>query len=223
MLPGIYPCTPEEMVDEQIVARGITDRRVVKAMKSVPRECFVPDEYKELAYSDQPLPIGYGQTISQPYVVAFMTQELEIEPASKVLEIGTGSGYQTAILAEIAEKVYTVEVIEELSKRAEEALTKLGYRNIKFKVGDGREGWKEFAPFSRIIVTAASEDIPPELITQCEVGGIIVIPVGPKGWTQDLVKIRKLEGGITEQRMLPVRFVPLVKGKGKKGKKRRKS
>lgn len=216
MLFGTYPHTSEEMVKEQIVARGITDRRVIEAMKRVPREYFVTEDYKELAYSDQPLPIGHGQTISQPYVVAYMTQELEINPDSKVLEIGTGSGYQTAILAEIAEEVYTVEIIEELAKRAEETLTNLGYRNIKFKVGDGREGWKEFSPFSRIIVTAASEDIPSELINQCETGGIIVIPIGPKGWTQDLVKIRKLENGITEQRMLPVRFVPLVKGKKRK-------
>ncbi|MBO8131409.1 MAG: protein-L-isoaspartate(D-aspartate) O-methyltransferase [Candidatus Marinimicrobia bacterium] len=210
------PKSPEEMVDEQIVARGIYNTNVIDAMKKVPRALFVPEEYRYLAYSDQPLPIGYGQTISQPYVVAFMTQSLELNSESKVLEIGTGSGYQTTILAEIAKEVYSVEIIKELQKRAMKILDDLGYKNIKFKTGNGREGWKEYAPYDRIIVTAASNEIPEPLIEQLADNGIMIIPVGPRFCSQDLIKIKKTSKGLLKETLLPVRFVPLVKKHKKK-------
>ena len=188
----------------------ITDPDVLAAIERVPRHRFVPSEFQEYAYEDRPLPIGHGQTISQPYVVALMTQLLELTPDSKVLEIGTGCGYQTAILAELAKEVYTVEVIPELSERAKKTLTELGYKNIHFRVGDGWEGWPEHAPYDGIIVTAAAAAWPEPLIEQLAEGGRMVIPVGPSGWDQMLWKATKIGGALVKERIAPVRFVPLV-------------
>jgi protein-L-isoaspartate(D-aspartate) O-methyltransferase len=198
------------MVEEQIVSRGISSKKVTDAMKRVPRHLFVNEKYQGLAYSDQPLPIGHGQTISQPYVVAFMTEALDLDENSRVLEVGTGCGYQTAIIAEIAKEVYTVEIIKDLLEVARRNLKKLGYSNIKFKLGNGREGWQEYALYSHIIVTAASDDIPEHLIKQLEIKGKIIIPVGPRYWTQNLVLVTKYKSGIKKKKLLPVNFVPLV-------------
>ena len=175
---------------ELIKKRGIKDERVLNAMLKVPRHLFVPPEIVDRAYDDCPLPIGKGQTISQPYIVALMTEALELDEDSKVLEIGTGSGYQAAILAEIAKEVYTVERIPELLERARKTIESLGYTNIHFKLGDGTMGWEEEAPFDAIIVTAASPDIPEPLVEQLKIGGRMVIPVGSE-LTQELLKIRK--------------------------------
>ena len=188
----------------------ITDRDVLSAIERVPRHRFVPPDHQEYAYEDRPLPIGHGQTISQPFIVALMTQLLELTPESKVLEIGTGCGYQTAILAELAKEVYTVEVLPELSARAQETLAELGYDNVRFRVGDGWDGWPEEAPFDGIIVTAAAPAWPPPLVEQLAEGGNLVIPVGPSGWDQVLWVATKREGEITKQNVAPVRFVPLV-------------
>lgn len=196
------------MVDTQIISRGVKDPRVIKAMLEVPRHLFVSSEYIDQAYEDYPLPIGYGQTISQPYMVAIMTELLELDNTHKILEIGTGSGYQTAILASIAKEVYTVERVPELSKRAKEILEKLGFDNIKFKVGDGSLGWPEYAPYDRIIVTAAAPDIPDPLKEQLKEGGIIVIPVGER-IGQILLKGVKEKGTIKTQDLFPCAFVPL--------------
>ena len=197
------------MVENQIIARGVTDPHVISAMKKVPRERFVPENLRHYAYSDGPVPIGYGQTISQPYIVALMTQELRVNPNDKVLEVGTGSGYQAAVLAEIGCQVYTIEIIEPLAKSAEERLKELGYTNVKVKVGDGYLGWQEYAPFDRIIVTCAPKEVPQPLIDQLADGGIMVIPVGPEGF-QYLYRIKK-QGGIVEtERITAVSFVPLT-------------
>ncbi len=196
------------MVDTQIVARGVKDPRVIKAMLEVPRHLFVPPEYIDQAYEDYPLPIGYGQTISQPYMVAVMTELLELDETHKVLEIGTGSGYQTAILAAIAREVYTVERVPELSERAQRILEKLGFDNVKFKVGDGSLGWPEYSPYDRIIVTAAAPDIPEPLKDQLKEGGIIVIPIGER-YGQILVKGIKKNDKILTQELFPCAFVPL--------------
>lgn len=198
------------MVEEQIVSRGIHDKKVLDAMRAVPRHYFVNEKFLNLAYTDQPLPIGYNQTISQPYVVAYMTSALELKKKSRVLEIGTGSGYQTAILAEIAKEVYSVEVIEELAEKARVVLKKLNYKNVKINIGNGRRGWKEYAPYSHIIVTAASENIPKALIEQLDSGGNMIVPVGHSSWTQNLVLVTKMRDGIRREKILPVRFVPLV-------------
>lgn len=196
------------MVAEQIRARGIKDSRVLMAMEKVPRHKFVPDKMKLYAYNDEPLAIGEGQTISQPYIVAYMTEALQLQQTDKVLEIGTGSGYQTAILAEIVRDVYTVEVIESLSKRSQEVLAELGYINIQFKVGDGTYGWEEFAPFDAIIVTAAPRVVPPSLQEQLSIGGRLIVPVGDT--FQELVLVLRDQEGFTEKKLLSVRFVPLV-------------
>lgn len=196
------------MVKSQIAARGIRDAKVLSAMRKVPRDAFVPEGMKELSYADEPLPIGEGQTISQPYIVAYMTEILALGGGERVLEIGTGSGYQTAVLAEIAGEVCTIERIASLSRRAQENLGKAGYANIRFKIGDGAEGWKDFAPFQAIMVTAASVSVPPALQEQIMVGGRMIIPVGVD--YQELVLIRREETTFKETRLLPVRFVPLV-------------
>lgn len=198
------------MVEEQIISRGISNEKVIDTMKCVPRHLFVNEKYRGLAYSDQPLPIGHGQTISQPYVVAFMTEVLDLDENSRVLEVGTGCGYQTAVLAEIAKEVYTVEIIRDLLEMARENLRKLGYLNVKFKLGNGREGWQEYAPYSHIIVTAASNDVPESLIKQLEIKGKMVIPVGPRYWTQNLVLVTKYKSSTRKKKLLPVNFVPLV-------------
>ena len=188
----------------------ITNPDVLAAIARVPRHRFVPPEFQEQAYEDRPLPIGHGQTISQPYVVALMTELLELSPEAKVLEVGTGCGYQTAILAELAKDVYTVEVIAELSEAAQRRLTGLGYTNVHFRVGDGWEGWSEAAPFDGIIVTAAASTWPEPLVAQLAEGGKLVIPVGPAGWDQELWQVTKREGQLSKRRIGPVRFVPLV-------------
>ncbi len=190
----------------------IHDQRVLDAIAVVPREAFVPPEYRRWAHADEPLPIGSGQTISQPYVVALMTQALAVAPNQRVLEIGTGSGYQTAILAELAREVYSVERIAWLARLAEERLDDLGYRNAHFRVGDGHLGWPEQAPFDRIMVTAAAAIIPPALIDQLAANGQIVIPVGQPYGVQDLYLVWKQDDHAVERNLGAVRFVPLLPG-----------
>jgi len=198
------------MVKTQIQARGISDNQVLEAMKKVPRHLFVPSKYQNGAYGDFPLPIGYGQTISQPYIVALMTQLLSLKPKDKVLEIGTGSGYQAAILAEIVEEVYTVEIIEPLFQQATERLKRLGYKKVMTLRADGYFGWKEHAPFDAIIVTAAADHIPPPLLEQLKRGGRMCLPVGPPHQVQRLVLVRKgQKGEVSTEDILPVSFVPL--------------
>lgn len=201
----------QSMVLNQLRSRDIVDSEVLQAMLTVPRHQFVDPRIRESAYNDYPLSIGEGQTISQPYIVALMTQLLELKGNEKVLEIGTGSGYQAAVLAEIVEEVYTVEIYESLSKKSEKLLTGLGYRNIKFKVGDGYHGWEEHAPYDAIIVTCAPDHVPPPLLQQIkEDGGRIVIPVGGIWMVQTLMKIEKIEGKIKSKGIIGVRFVPMI-------------
>lgn len=200
------------MVREQIVARGIADPRVLEAMAQVPRHEFVPPAQRSEAYDDCPLPIGYGQTISQPYVVAFMTAAVEPKPGDRVLEIGTGSGYQAAVLADLVAEVYTMELVEPLAKRAAADLKRLGYANVKVRVGDGYRGWPEAAPYDAILVTCAPEDVPPALVQQLREGGRMIIPVGSQWGAQELYLLRKTATGLVRQAVLPVRFVPMVKG-----------
>ena len=196
------------MVDGQIRARGVTDSRVLEAMARVPRHQFVPDAVRGQAYDDYPLPIGEQQTISQPYIVALMTSLLELKGDEKVLEIGTGSGYQAAVLAELANEVYTIEILEPLSARAQKTIAALGYQNIRFRVGDGWAGWPEAAPFDDIIVTAAPEKVPQPLLDQLKVGGRLVIPVG--SFFQDLLVYTKTATGLEKKNVIPVRFVPMT-------------
>jgi protein-L-isoaspartate(D-aspartate) O-methyltransferase len=197
------------MVEEQLRRRGISDPRVLEAMAKVPRHLFVPQDYQSSAYEDRPLPIGEGQTISQPYMVAIMTQSLELNGREKVLEIGTGSGYQAAILAELAGTVYTVERISSLTQSAQKVLGGLGYENIFFRTGDGSKGWPEEAPFGGIIVTAGAPDIPQTFKTQLAEGGILVIPTGPR-YTQTLLKLTREGNKFIEEDVTGCVFVPLV-------------
>ncbi|PKK89439.1 MAG: protein-L-isoaspartate O-methyltransferase [Candidatus Wallbacteria bacterium HGW-Wallbacteria-1] len=198
-----------KMVESQILFRGIKSESVLNAMKSVPRHEFIPGELIDLACSDQPLPIGYGQTISQPYIVAWMTEAADIKPDHRVLEIGTGCGYQTAILAKLANKVFTMEIIEPLSLKAQGILSRLQYTNIHFKIGNGQLGWPEKGPFDSILATAAPEHIPQPLVQQLKTGGKLVIPVGVN--VQFLVQaIKKSDGTLAIQHELPVRFVPMT-------------
>ncbi|HAW49993.1 TPA: protein-L-isoaspartate O-methyltransferase [bacterium] len=203
----------EKMVKYQIEARGIKSETVLSAMRKVPRHEFVPEKYRREAYNDYPLPIGHGQTISQPYIVALMTELADITKGEKVLEIGAGSGYQAAILAEITDSVYTIEIIPELAKSVRKRFLQLGYKNIAVKNADGYYGWKKFAPFDAIIVTAAAEHVPPPLIRQLNEGGKMVIPVGHQFQVQNLMVIEKKDGKIRCRNVLPVRFVPLVREK----------
>jgi protein-L-isoaspartate(D-aspartate) O-methyltransferase len=196
------------MVESQIRVRGVGDERVLAALHKVPRHLFVPPELQRFAYGDEPLPIGEGQTISQPYIVAYMTAALDLKGSEKVLEVGTGSGYQTAVLAEIVPVVFTVELIGALSERAKATLDKLGYSNIRFRVGDGSYGWEEEAPFESIIVTAAAEAVPKRLQEQLGVNGRMIIPVG--AGFQELVLVHRERKGFRRKSLLPVRFVPLV-------------
>jgi protein-L-isoaspartate(D-aspartate) O-methyltransferase len=196
------------MVDEQLLGRDIGSARVLAAMRKVPRHVFVPEPQRAQAYDDSPVPIGLGQTISQPYVVAFMTQSLDLEPTHRVLEIGTGSGYQAAVLAELTSEVYTIEVLSPLAERARDTLGALGYRHVQVRSGNGYLGWPEQAPFDRIIVTAAPPDVPPALVEQVKVGGIMAIPVGTT--EQHLLILRRTERGMDTLRTLPVRFVPMI-------------
>ena len=199
-----------KMVETQIQDRGIQDERVLTAMRKIPRHEFVPPEEKLAAYSDGPLPIGHGQTISQPYIVGLMTELLRLTPEDKVFEAGTGSGYQAAVLAEIAKEVYSVEIVEPLYGQAKERLKKLGYHNIHLRQGDGTKGWPEHAPFDKMIVTAAGIKIPDSLVEQLKEGGRIVMPVGDS--EQVLVVGEKHRGVLKTYESIPVRFVPLVEG-----------
>lgn len=198
----------EAMVDQQIRARGIQAPAVLEAMRQVPRHAFVPPPVRELAYRDQPLPIGSEQTISQPYIVAYMTEAADISADNKVLEIGTGSGYQAAVLGEIAREVYTIEIIPELADEARRTLAELGYTNVHVRTGNGYLGWPEHAPFDAIVVTAAPQEVPQALVDQLAVGGRMVIPVGTL--FQEMMIIEKTPRGVVERRTIPVRFVPMT-------------
>jgi len=199
----------EMMVASQIESRGITDPRVLNAMRKVERHLFVPPDQVSRAYGDYPLPIGYGQTISQPYIVAFMTEALDLTPAMKVLEIGTGSGYQAAVLAEICDTVYTVELVPSLAQKAKNLLLLLGYKNIKVRTGDGYQGWIEHSPFQAIIVTCSPTRIPAPLIDQLDEGGRMIIPVGER-YSQELIILVKKNDRLTQKAVLPVSFVPML-------------
>ena len=198
------------MIEEQIVSRGIKDPKVVGAMEKVPRHLFIPEETRRASYEDAPVPIGYGQTISQPYIVALMTESLGLEPGQKVLEIGTGSGYQAAILKELGADIFTIEIIPELARFARANLNRAGYPGVKVKTGNGHEGWKEAAPFDAILVTCAPENIPVALTEQLKEGGKIVIPVGRENQIQELILVKKADGNFIRQSLAPVRFVPMV-------------
>ena len=201
----------EQMVESQLIPRGVRDSRVLAAMRKVPRHLFVPESMQVHAYNDEPLPIGDGQTISQPYIVAYMTEALQLKHSDKILEIGTGSGYQSAILAEIVGSVFSIEIIEALSHKAQRILKELEYRNIQFAVKDGTSGWEEFAPFDKVIVTAAPAKIPAALPKQLKVEGQMVIPVGQT--FQELVLLYKEKKKIKKKSLIPVRFVPLLSEK----------
>ncbi|MFH1051040.1 MAG: protein-L-isoaspartate(D-aspartate) O-methyltransferase [bacterium] len=209
-----FKSTRKNMVKYQIEARGIKNKKVLNAFKKVPRHKFVPKEYIRQAYNDGPLPIGKGQTISQPYVVAFMTDVLNLKKHEKVLEIGTGSGYQAAILAEICDSVFSIEIFKELGNKAKQVLESLGYKNIFVKIGDGYKGWKEHAPFDAVIVTCAPTNIPQPLIEQLKENGRMIIPIGER-WSQELVLLKKTKGKIEKKEVLPVRFVPMIDSAGK--------
>jgi protein-L-isoaspartate(D-aspartate) O-methyltransferase len=203
-----------QMVDQQLRARGIKDARVLNAMQTVPRHRFVTEDLSGMAYADTPLPIGHGQTISQPYIVALMSEVVAVKPGERVLEIGTGSGYQAAILAEMGAVVYTIEIVPPLGEQAKKTLHALGFKNIRVKIGDGYLGWPEVAPFDAIIVTCAPEKIPQPLKTQLAEGGRMVIPVGER-YNQRLMLLTKEKGEIREQKIVDVRFVPMVDPHGK--------
>ena len=205
----MYESARNRMVEDQIIARGISDEATLRAMRKVPRHLFVPVSYANEAYSDRPLPIGYSQTISQPFVVAYMTELTRPAKWKTALEIGTGSGYQAAVLAEIVDTVYTIEIVPELAKEAAERLNILGYKNIVTKYGDGYKGWPEHAPFDIIIVTAAADHIPQPLKDQLAEGGRLVMPVGNPATVQELILLTKKQGKLTEQRLEQVFFVPL--------------
>lgn len=209
----LQPDGPDEarrrMVEQQIAARGVTDERVLRAMRAVPRHRFVEASLASQAYSDGPLPIGHGQTISQPYIVAYMTELLRLPEGAKVLEVGTGCGYQAAVLAEIAREVWSIEIIGALAETARKTLDGLGYRNVHVRHGDGYAGWAEAAPFDAILVAAAPDHVPPALVAQLKVGGRLVLPVGR--FDQEIRVITKTADGTREERLIPVRFVPLTR------------
>jgi len=201
----------DTMVTRQIEARGVRAPKVLQAMRDVPRHWFVPDGLRSLAHADRPLPIGEDQTISQPYIVALMTEALRLTESSKVLEIGTGSGYQAAVLSEITPRVYTIEIVEPLARRAIETLKRRGYNSIETRIGDGYAGWKEHAPFDAIIVTCAPDHIPPRLIEQLAVGRRLCVPVGEEGRIQELIVVTKQQdGSLKRTTLIPVRFVPMT-------------
>lgn len=208
---GMADMKRDKMLEEQIIARGITDKNVLDAMSSVKRHLFVPENLINSAYSDCPLPIGYGQTISQPYIVAYMTEQISPENRMRILEIGTGCGYQAAVLGKIVKDVYSVEILKPLADSARERLKKLGYDNVHVKCGDGYKGWEEYAPFDAIIITAAPPEVPEGLIDQLKVGGRMIVPVG--SFRQELCLIEKTPEGINKKTLLPVRFVPMVHSK----------
>lgn len=199
------------MIEDQIIDRGVSDERVIKAMEDVPRHLFVKESLRNLAYSDGPLPIGNGQTISQPYIVAYMTEIMQVDSHHTVLEVGTGSGYQAAILSKLVHHVYSIEIIPQLGEEAAKRLERLGYDNVTVRIGDGYHGWEEHAPFDRIIVTAAPEQIPQKLVEQLKPGGRMVLPVGEPFFGQDLLVVKKdRTGQVTTQETIPVRFVPMI-------------
>lgn len=207
-----YAALRKAMVHWQIKARGVSDARVLKAMTQIPRHLFVPEPLRPMAYADTPLPIGHGQTISQPYIAAYMTEALELDGTEKILEIGTGSGYQAALLALTAREVYSIEIVKPLCRQAKKLLAGMGYKNLHLLCGDGYKGWPRQAPFDRIIVTCAPERIPPPLLEQLAPGGRMIIPVGPRGWVQELVLVNKDRAGkISQKSLMSVRFVPLVR------------
>jgi protein-L-isoaspartate(D-aspartate) O-methyltransferase len=199
------------MVEGQLRARDIRDPAVLAAMDKIPRHRFVPEQVRDLAYEDAPVPIGFGQTISQPYIVAYMSQALRLTRADSVLEIGTGSGYQAAVLSELAREVYTIEILPQLAERARATLSELGCRNVHVRTGDGYLGWPELQPFDRIMVTAAPEQVPPPLVAQLALNGRMVLPVGRQFETQKLIILTRTSSGVVQQDALDVRFVPLVR------------
>lgn len=205
-----YDNARRRMVERDLRGRDLTDEKVLAAMARIPRHRFVPEQHRSQAYEDRPLPIGFGQTISQPYMVAVMTQLLELKPGEKVLEIGTGSGYQAAVLAEITPHVYSVEIIEQLAERARDVLQDLGYEQVKTTVGDGYFGWEEHAPYDAIIVTCAPDHIPQPLVSQLRDGGRMVIPIGPPGLYQSLWKIERKGDQIVSKNVMGVAFVPMT-------------
>ncbi len=207
--PNRFADARKQMINWQLRARNINDHRVLQAMAELPREAFIPEPWKYAAYEDQAVPIGYNQTISQPYIVALMSETLQANEQSKVLEIGTGSGYQTAVLARIANEVFTIERIAELSRQAQEILQSLGITNVQFKIDDGTSGWQEFAPFDRIMVTAAAPDIPTALADQLADNGVMIIPVGPNQH-QTLLRVRRQAGRFLQEPLIACRFVKLI-------------
>ncbi|WP_273566902.1 protein-L-isoaspartate(D-aspartate) O-methyltransferase [Maribacter halichondriae] len=206
-----YTTLQKKMVEEQIKARGVADPPTLLAMLGVPRHEFVPEEVKPYAYSDGPLPIGNGQTISQPYIVAFMTEALQLKKSDRVLEIGTGSGYQAAVLAKIVDSVYTIEIVENLALEAEKRLKALHYDNVMVRAGDGYHGWPEKAPFDAVMVTAGAETIPQDLIDQLKIGGRLIIPVGPHNGIRQLMLLIKKKNRIVKKSLMAVRFVPFTR------------
>ncbi|HYK23451.1 MAG TPA: protein-L-isoaspartate(D-aspartate) O-methyltransferase [Candidatus Acidoferrum sp.] len=212
--PSEFAAQRQRMVERQLVTRGINDQRVLAAMAKVPREEFVTPASRAVSYEDGPLPIGYAQTISQPYMVAFMTEQLRLKPSDRVLEVGTGSGYQAAILAELVSEIYSIEIVEPLAKNAEATLQRLGYKNVHLKIGDGYKGWPETAPFDAIIVTCAPDKVPQALVDQLKDDGRMVIPVGDR-FAQQLYLLEKKNGQLKQSATLPVRFVPMA-GEGEK-------
>ena len=213
--PGDFQKQCKQMVENQIKKRGVNDPLVLAAFLKVPRHLFVPIPYRSLAYQDRPLPIGGGQTISQPYIVAYMTQALDLSPSDKILEIGTGSAYQAAILGELCDSVFTIEIVASLGEQAQQLLQQMDYKNVKVKIGDGYQGWQEYAPYDAIIVTCAPTAVPEALKKQLREGGRMIIPVG-SSYRQDLVLLRKVKHELIEEKVLPVLFVPMVDTTGKK-------
>jgi protein-L-isoaspartate(D-aspartate) O-methyltransferase len=211
--PDDWDAARRRMVTEQLRGRDITSARVLDAMLNVPRHLFVPESVRARSYGDHPLPIGFEQTISQPYIVAFMTQALDVQPGHRVLEIGTGSGYQAAILAELAGQVQTIEIVAPLADRARATLAALGYRNVDVRTGNGYLGWPEHAPYDRVMVTAAPDEVPAALVEQLKVGGLMAIPVGT--FEQELRIMRRTATGMQTLRTLPVRFVPMTGARGR--------
>lgn len=206
-----YQQERNQLMETGVVAQGVEDENVIEAMRNVPRHLFADEAQRRMAYQNNPLPIGHGQTISQPYIVAYMSEMLEIEPGDKVLEIGTGSGYHAAVLSELTPHVFSIEIVEPLADLSSRRYEELGYYTIETKTGDGYYGWEEHAPFDKIIVTAAPGHIPPPLMDQLKPGGIMAIPIGSAYQTQTLMKITKMEdGNVRTERMLPVRFVPMT-------------
>lgn len=200
------------MVHDQIESRGIKSPRLLSVMRDTPRHLFVPPNVRRLAYGDHPIPIGYGQTISQPFIVGFMTETLDVHKQHRVLEIGTGSGYQAAVLSPLAKEVYSVEIVPQLATSASETLKRLGYKNVFVRIGDGYKGWPEKAPFDRIILTASPPELPQALVDQLKPGGRLLAPVGSSVFAQEIIQVDKAQDGkITKRALLPVRFVPMVK------------